>query len=368
MLLSHSRAHNFSAGPGSVPDSVLTEASQALECMKEVPLSILGVSHRSSTFTDMVDELESNMRELMGLPARFKCVLLQGGGSLQFSMIAMNFLRGSSLPAAYIDSGYWSHKAIPEARLEGEVDVIWSGKDGGYRLLPTDAELNPDRDYAYLHYASNETVEGLQFFREPVCSKQTPRICDMSSDFLARPVDVDQYAMIYAHAQKNLGPSGVTVCLIDEALLERCPDGLHAMLDYRKHIDMRSAYNTPPVFAIYVVLLVTRWLRDEVGGLAAMEAINRRKAAMLHRLLDHESNFYRSRALARDRSLMNVAFSLPSPKLEAEFLAKAESEGFYGLGGHRTVGGVRASLYNPVTENSVAALAGFMEDFLSRHV
>jgi phosphoserine aminotransferase len=315
----------------------------------------------------MVDELEANLRELMGLPDRFKCAFLQGGGSLQFSMIPMNFLRGQSLSAAYIDSGYWSHKAMPEAKLEGAVDEIWSGREGGYRQLPTDAELPFGKDYAYLHYASNETVEGLQFFREPICSAKTPRICDMSSDFLARPVDVDQYSMIYAHAQKNLGPSGVTICLIDEELLERCPSNLHAMLDYRKHIDMRSAYNTPPVFAIYVVLLVTRWLRDEVGGLAAMEAINRRKATLLYDVLDRSGGFYKSHALLRDRSLMNVTFNLADEALQAAFLKEAEANDLYGLGGHRTVGGLRASLYNPVTEASVAALTEFMQDFIRRH-
>lgn len=367
MLVSNSRAHNFSAGPGCVPDSVLSEASQALECMQDVPLSILGVSHRSSTFTDIVDELESNLRELMGLPARFKCAFLQGGGSLQFSMIPMNFLRGQNLPAAYMDSGYWSHKAIPEAKLEGEVDVIWSARESGYQHLPTDSELPAEQDYAYLHYASNETVEGLQFFREPLCSERTPRICDMSSDFLARPVDLDQYSMIYAHAQKNLGPSGATICLIDEALLERCPANLHAMLDYRKHIKMASAYNTPPVFSIYVVLLVTRWLLDEVGGLEAMAALNQRKASMLYKVLDESSGFYQGHARERDRSLMNVTFNLANKALESNFIQEAESAGLYGLAGHRTLGGLRASIYNPVTETSVTALTEFMQDFSRRY-
>lgn len=362
-----SRHHNFSGGPGAVPDSVLTLASRALECLPDVPLSILGISHRSREFEAIVEELDANLRHLMGLSADFECVFLQGGGSLQFSMIAMNFLRGQARPAAYIDSGYWSHKAIPEARLEGTAEVLWSGREDAYVRLPEDAELEVGRDFSYLHYASNETVEGLQFFREPACSAATPRICDMSSDFLARPVDVNRYGMIYAHAQKNLGPSGVTVCIIHRSLLERCPDGLHAMLDYRNHIRMRSAYNTPPVFAIYVVLLVTRWLRHDIGGLAAMEAINRRKAGRLYQQIAAFPEFYRCRARAADRSLMNVAFTLPAADVEQQFLDEALAAGFYGLKGHRSVGGVRASLYNPVTEASVDALCGFMNDFARRH-
>ncbi|MES2697352.1 MAG: 3-phosphoserine/phosphohydroxythreonine transaminase [Verrucomicrobiota bacterium] len=361
------RNHNFSAGPGAVPDCVLTQASQALECLPDFPLSILGISHRSTEFTDLVDELEENLRQLLGLPPEYECVFLQGGGSLQFSMIAMNFLRGQSRPAAYIDSGYWSHLAVAEARLEGPVEVVWSGEPESYTRLPTDVELDAKRDFSYLHYASNETVEGLQFFREPVCSAATPRICDMSSDFLARPLDVGRYAMIYAHAQKNLGPSGLTICVIHRSLLERCPAGLHSMLDYRNHIRMRSAYNTPPVFAIYVVLLMTRWLRNEIGGLAAMERINRSKADALYRSLAVYPDFYHCRAQQADRSLMNVAFSLPTTALEQRFVAESEAAGFYGLKGHRSVGGVRVSLYNPVTEASVSALTAFMSAFAQRH-
>lgn len=366
-MLTLKRLHNFSAGPGAVPDSVLALASQALECLPNIPLSILGVSHRSREFVAMVEELEDNLRQLIGLPADYECVFLQGGGSLQFSMIPMNFLRGQALPAAYIDSGYWSHKAIKEARLEGTAEVVWSGESDAYVRLPEDHELPADRDFSYLHYSSNETVEGLQYFREPACSAATPRICDMSSDFLARPIDVTRYGMIYAHAQKNLGPSGVSVCLIHKSLLERCPEGLHSMLDYRKHIGMHSAYNTPPVFAIYVVLLVTRWLRNDIGGLAAMEQINRRKAALLYGTLATHPEFYRCRARLADRSLMNVAFTLPTAALEQQFVTEVEDAGFYGLGGHRSIGGLRASLYNPVTEASVTALTEFMSDFAQRH-
>jgi phosphoserine aminotransferase len=360
------RCHNFSAGPGALPDSVLEEASAGLACLPDVPLSILGVSHRSRWFTDMVDEAEANVRSLMGLSDDFECLFLQGGGSLQFSMIAMNFLRGQALPAAYVDSGYWSAKSIPEARKEGAVEVLWSGKAEGYVRLPEDSVFPTDRDFAYLHYASNETVEGLQFFREPPCSAATPRIVDMSSDFFARPVDCGLYDMIYAHAQKNFGPAGVCICLLHKKLLERIPEGLHAMLDYRNHIKMRSAYNTPPVFAIYVVLLVTRWLRDEIGGLAAMEAINQEKAARLYALM-RPDGFYRCRSVPEARSLMNIAFRIADPALESIFVAEAEAAGLYGLEGHRSIGGLRASLYNPVTLEAVDALAAFMQEFERRY-
>lgn len=366
-MISCQRLHNFSAGPGAVPDQVLTTASQALECLPDVPLSILGVSHRSPEFGAMVEELEQNLRDLIGFNDDYACIFLQGGGSLQFSMIPMNFLRGQPHPAAYLDSGYWSHKAIRESAIEGPTETVWSGAADHYVRLPTDAELPTDRDFSYLHYSSNETVEGLQFFREPACSAATPRICDMSSDFLARPIDITRYGMIYAHAQKNLGPSGVTVCIIHRSLLERCSDRLPSMLDYRNHIRMGSIYNTPPTFAIYVVLLVTRWLRDDIGSLAHMEAINRRKAGTLYDVIAAHPAFYRCRAHPDDRSLMNVAFTLPAPELEARFVREALAAGFYGLKGHRSVGGLRASLYNPVTEASVTALGAFMADFAQRH-
>lgn len=341
--------------------------SEAIECLPDLPLSILGVSHRSDYFVDIVDELEANFREIIGIPETYRCVFLQGGGSLQFSMIAMNFLRKQSLPAAYIDSGYWSHKALREAALEGEVDVVWSGKDENYVRLPKSTELCPDRDFSYLHYSSNETVEGLQFFENPVCSQNTHRICDASSDFLSRPINMEEYGMIYAHAQKNLGPAGVNISIIHESLLERCPDDLHSMLDYRNHIRMKSIFNTPPVFAMYVVLLVTRWLKIEIGGLEAMQSINQRKSKKLYDLLDSCGPFYKCRTHYSARSMMNVAFRLPTVALESQFLEEAIDAGFHGLEGHRSIGGLRASLYNPVTEEAVEELTKFMKTFFERN-
>lgn len=360
------RTWNFSAGPGALPQAVLEQARDAIQQLPGAPLSVLGISHRSVWFAEMVAEVEQNLRLLIGLPSNYQIGLLQGGASLQFSMIPMNFLAGQDRPAAYVDSGYWSHKAIVEAEKEGATEVVWSGRESGYTRLPADDELQPDRRFAYLHYSSNETVEGIQFHREPAAHADTPRICDMSSDFLSRPIDADRYRMIYAHAQKNLGPAGVCICLVHDELIERAPDGLPSMLDYRNHFRMHSAYNTPPVFAIYVVLLVTRWLRDEIGGLEAMDALNRKKAAAVYQVLDAEPDFYRVRPRS-DRSLMNIAFRLPSAELEDRFRAEAEEVGIYGLEGHRSVGGLRISLYNPVSLEAVAVLASFMEHFRARH-
>ncbi len=361
------RSHNFSAGPGALPDCVLQQASEAIQRLTDLPLSVLGVSHRSPWFTNLIDELEANLRQLIGLPPEFHCLFLQGGGTLQFSMIPMNFLRGQSRPSAYLDTGYWSQKAIPEARREGTVELLWSGEATGYTRLPTPAELDASRSWSYLHYASNETVEGLQFQTEPPVHPSTARICDMSSDFLSRPFDANRYAMIYAHAQKNLGPAGVNICLVHDSLLERCSPELHAMLDYRNHIQMRSAYNTPPVFAIYVVMLVTRWLMNDVGGLAAMQHLNETKAKTIYAAIDNSGGFYRGRVARESRSLMNVAFNIHDARLETLCWQEAEQAGFYGLAGHRSVGGLRASLYNPVTVASCEALAEFLNDFRSRH-
>ena len=265
-----------------------------------------------------------------------------------------------------LHTGYWSGKAIDEARREGQVRVLWSGEAGGFRQLPRKDELNFDSEAAYLHYVSNETVEGLQFHRLPGL-EGVPRICDMSSDFLSRPFDVSRFGLVYAHAQKNLGPAGVTVAMIHDDMLRRIPEGLPSMLDYREHAAAGSIYNTAPVFAIYVTMLVTRWLRDEIGGVAAMRELNAAKAARLYTAIDDSAGFYRGHAAAKDRSLMNVAFRLPTAELEQKFLALALVAGFHGLAGHRSLGGVRASIYNAVTLEAVESLCQFMEFFRSCH-
>ena len=354
--------YNFSAGPGALPESVLDATQSAIHSIPEVSLSILGISHRSDWFRQVVDEAENNVRMLLGLPSDYHVLFLQGGSSLQFSMIPMMLLRGRPNPAEYLRTGYWSSKSIPEARREGNVRVLWDGEAQGFSRLPIEEELSFGEDASYFHYISNETVEGLQFHRIPG-RDDVLRICDMSSDFLSRPIDVDRFSMIYVHSQKNLGPAGVTLVLLRDELLQHAPDDLHTILDYRSHVAKRSIYNTPPVFAIYVTMLVTRWLRDEIGGLAAMEAINNAKATMLYQLLDESPDFYRQHAAKKDRSVMNVVFTLPTPELEQRFLQATEAAGFAGLRGHRMIGGVRASLYNAVTMDAVEALCEFMHDF-----
>jgi phosphoserine aminotransferase len=358
-------ALNFSGGPGVLPASVLAQTQQAIAEVPEIGLSLLGISHRSEWFAAVVAETERNIRQLLQLPDSYAVLFLQGGASLQFSMIPMLLLRGSGRTAEYIKTGYWSSKAIPPAQLEGDVKVVWDGEPQGYRHLPAPGELDLSPSAAYLHYASNETVEGTQFHYVPGL-EGVPRVCDMSSDFLSQPIDANRFDLMYAHAQKNLGPAGVTIVILRHELLQHVPDGLPEYLDYRTHLAARSIYNTPPVFAIYVMLLVTRWLRDEIGGLAKMADINRDKAALLYRAIDDSAGFYQGWADIKDRSLMNVVFRLPSVELEAKFLQQAEVEGFSGLAGHRSLGGIRASIYNAMTLEAVQSLAGFMQNFLQQ--
>lgn len=357
--------HNFSAGPGALPECVLRETQESISEVPGTGLSVLGISHRSKWFGEVIEEAEEHFRALLNLSKDYHVLFLQGGSTLQFSQIPMTLLRGSPHAAEYLHTGYWSGKSIPEAQREGPVKVVWSGESCRFRRLPTEAELTLSRDAAYLHYISNETVEGLQFHRL-LGHEGVPRICDMSSDFLSRPIDVTKYSLIYAHAQKNLGPSGVTVVVVHDDIVRRTPEGLPSMLDYRCHAAAHSVYNTPPVFAIYVTMLVARWLRRDIGGLAAMDAINRAKGARLYAAVDASEGFYRGSAPLADRSLMNVVFDLPTPALEQEFLREADDAGFYGLDGHRTRGGIRASLYNAVTPAAVEKLTAFMADFRAR--
>jgi len=356
---------NFSAGPGALPEPVLQAARDAIEEVPELGISVLGVSHRSDWFRQVVLECEQHARALLQLPDSTHVLLLQGGSSLQFSMIPMLLLRGRKQPAEYLDTGYWSAMAIPEARHEGAVRVLWSGREKGYRRLPSDAELAFSEQASYLHYVSNETVEGLQFKRV-LGHDGVPRVSDMSSDFLSGPIDVERFDLIYAHSQKNLGPAGVTLVVLKDQLLEHEPSDLPTILDYRPHAERHSIYNTPPVFAIYAVLLVLRWLRFEVGGLTEMSAINSAKAERLYRCIDADPDFYQPRAATSDRSKMNAVFNLPTPDLQERFIREAEQAGLLGLTGHRSLGGVRVSLYNGVTLEAVEILCGFMDAFRER--
>ena len=356
---------NFSGGPGALPAVVLEQASQAVLALPETGVSVLGMSHRSDWFRAVLDEAESNLRGLLHIPPGYHLLFLQGGSSLQFCMLPMNYLRHSGRVAEYLLTGYWSRKASLEASLEGSVRIPWQGGAHGYRRLPAPQELELAADAAYLHYVSNETVEGLQFSYVPGLPG-VPLVCDMSSDILAAPMEVGRYAFIYAHAQKNLGPAGVTIVIMSEDFPAPAP-ALPSMLDYRTHIEARSLYNTPPVFAIYVLLLVTRWLRREIGGLEAMAAINRAKARLIYEALEAAPGFYLPRSAPGSRSLMNVAFSLPSAQQEAHFLAAALEGGFLGLQGHRSIGGMRVSLYNGVSLPAATSLAAWLRDYAQRH-
>lgn len=357
---------NFSGGPGALPETVLNQVQDSIIAVPEVGLSILGISHRSAWFAAVIEEAENNVRDLLGLPTNYHVLFLQGGATQQFSMVPMSFLAGRTHPAEYLHTGYWSGKAFPEARREGPVKVLWSGESGGFRELPGDEELQFSPDAPYIHYVSNETVEGLQFHRL-LGRDDVPRVIDMSSDFLSRPADHEKFSLIYAHAQKNLGPAGVTIVVVKDEFLDGVNPDLPGFLDYRTQIESHSIYNTPPVFAIYVVLLVTRWLRDDIGGLALMDKINQEKAALLYQALDNNSDFYRARAATADRSLMNVAFNLADPELEPRFLAEAEEAGFSGLEGHRSIKGLRASLYNGLELSAVEELVAFMDSFRRQH-
>lgn len=357
---------NFSAGPSALPEKVLLEASKAVKVLPETGVSVLGMSHRSAWFRDVLDEAEDNLRKLLEIPDNYYVIFLQGGSSLQFSMLPLNFLRGTCGYAEYIISGYWSAKAFTEGKFGGKTHVVWDGKDTGYTSLPELNDLHLSPDAAYLHYVSNETVEGLEFPWVPGL-KNVPLVCDMSSSLLASPVEIDKYAFTYAHAQKNLGISGVTVCILQDEFVRRADKTLPGMLSYHSHIQARSVFNTPPVFSIYVLMLVTRWLRDEIGGLAAMGAINRQKADLIYGALDTDPGFYRVRGQRLFRSTMNIVFSLPNPTLEHLFLEAALVEGFHGLEGHRSLGGVRVSLYNAVSLDAARALSTWLIEFLHRH-
>jgi phosphoserine aminotransferase len=363
------RIYNFSAGPATLPPSVLEEAQRDLLALPGVGASALEISHRSPWFTGVIQDAEANLRALLRIPDGYQVVFCQGGATQQFSMSAMNFLRGRDAAADFVITGSWGGKALAEAQKEGEVRTAWSGKEGGFVRVPTDDELagSLDPEAAYVHVTSNETIQGVAFHGEPSVSAHVPLFADMSSDFCSRPVDVGRYGLIYAGSQKNAGPAGVTIAVVRDDLLASIPDGLPTMLDYRTFTEHGSMYNTPPVFSIYIVMLVTRWLRDEVGGLEAQLDINRAKAGMLYDAIDGSDGFYRGHAAPDSRSLMNVTWRLPTVDLERTFVRGAAAQGMAELKGHRSVGGIRASIYNAMPLEGARALARFMEAFATTH-
>lgn len=357
------RIHNFNPGPAALPVPVLEEIRSEFLDYRGSGMSVLEMSHRSRWFEDIIGEAVERTRRLLALGPEFHVLFLQGGASLQFSMIPMNFAP-PGVPVDYMDTGTWASKAIKEARILGKnVRVAASSGDRGYCYIPSGFPL--ETDAGYVHLTSNNTIKGTQWAEFPSFGK-TPIIGDMSSDFLSRPFDPSPFGAIYAGAQKNIGPAGVTVAVIREDMLRLIPEGLPTMLDYRTFVDSNSLYNTPPCFAIYAVGLVLKWIEDEIGGLQAIADRNRLKARLVYQVID-ESAFYHGTADRDSRSLMNVTFRLPSEDLEKRFVQQALAAGLVGLKGHRSVGGCRASLYNAVEIQSAEALAGFMRDFESKN-
>jgi len=364
-MTSAKRVHNFNAGPSVLPDSVLEKAQYELLDYQGCGMSVMEMSHRSKEFESIIQAAEADLRELMGIPANYKVLFLQGGASLQFAMLPMN-LRPAGASADYIITGAWSKTAAKEGAKLGATRTAFSAESEGFKRLPAAAELLLDPEAAYVHFCHNETIHGVEFKHEPVTTSGVPLICDMSSDFLSQPVDVAQYAMIYAGAQKNAGPAGVVVAIIRDDMLTRVPEKLPVMLDYKLMADNGSLYNTPPCFSIYMVGLVLKWLK-ELGGLAAMEKINQEKAGLVYGAIDQSGGFYRGHAVPAARSIMNIPFRMPSEELEDLFVKDAKKAELIGLKGHRSVGGLRASLYNALSVSSAKTLTQFMAEFQRKH-
>jgi len=359
MATTTTRIFNFSAGPAVLPVEVLEEAQQNLLALPGVGMSVLEISHRSPTFDDIIQGCEADIRALAGIPDNYRVLFLQGGASLQFSMVPMNLLPAGG-SADYINTGAWSQKAIKEAKRVGTVKVAASTEGEKFARVPRQSELQLDPNAAYVHMTSNNTIFGTEFTDLPEVG-HVPLVSDTSSDMFSRPIDVTKHALIYAGAQKNLAPAGVTLVIIRDDMVTRSPSTLPTMLNYSVHVENQSMYNTPPVFAIYIMRLVMKWLLKQ-GGLAAIDKHNARKAAKLYGEIDR-TGFYKGHAQKDSRSRMNVTFRLPSEELEKKFAKEATAAGLDGLKGHRSVGGMRASLYNAFPEAGVDALVGFMQEF-----
>jgi phosphoserine aminotransferase len=353
------RIFNFAAGPAILPLPVLEEAQRDLVALPGLGMSVMEISHRSKTFEGILAKAEADMRTLAGIPPNYKVVFLQGGASTQFSMVPMNILSPGAT-ADFIITGDWGKKALKDAKKVGATHVAASTEEGGFKRVPSQSELKLTSGAAYVHMTSNETIHGVQFHSVPDVGT-TPLVNDSSSDIFSRPIDIAKYGLIYAGAQKNLGPSGVTVVIVREDLLARSQDALPTMWNLKTQAENGSMYNTPPTFGIYILGLVMKWLVG-MGGLSAIQTVNERKAALLYAELDR-SGFWKPHADKDSRSRMNVTFRLGSEDLETKFAKEATAAGLDGLKGHRSVGGIRASIYNAFPEAGVQALVDFMKDF-----
>ena len=358
------RVFNFSPGPAVLPLAVLEQAQRELVSLSGYGMSVLEMSHRSPGFLDVLASAKRLLKELLAIPDNYQVFFLQGGSRLQFSMVPMNLLRGQTHAADYLLTGSWSKMARDEAKREGTVRVVWDGKATNYDRLPRPDELKLNPDAAYVYLCSNETIQGVQFQTD--LETKAPLVCDASSDFLHRPLQIEKYGLVYACAQKNAGPAGVTAVIIRDDLLKRSQDNLPGYLNYANHVKEDSLYNTPPTFAIYLMNLVLQWLKDDVGGLDKMRQLNREKAKLLYDVIDQSGGFYRGHAQPANRSLMNVTFRLPNEALEKEFVKEGEERSLDGLKGHRSVGGIRASIYNAMPREGVEELAQFMREFQKR--
>ncbi len=358
------RRYNFNAGPSALPLEVLDHAQTELLSYQQLGMSIMEFSHRSKEYQKIHDGANELLRELLDIPDNYEVLFLQGGASLQFSMIPMNFLTDGT-KGNYILTGSWSEKALKEAEKVGSTSIGGSSKEAEYRRIPEFNTIHYSDQDAYVHLTSNNTIHGTQWKEFPE-RHNTNFIADMSSDILSRSLPIEQFGLIYAGAQKNLGPAGVTVVIVKKDMLQNIPNNLPTMLDYRTHVDKNSLYNTPPSFAIYMLSLVLEWTKNQ-GGIQAIEKINAKKTNLLYDTIDGSNGFYSGTAEKTSRSSMNVTFTLPGKELEELFLQEAEEEGFVGLKGHRSVGGCRASIYNAVPIESVQALSDFMHNFHHKH-
>ncbi|MDH3349592.1 MAG: 3-phosphoserine/phosphohydroxythreonine transaminase [Desulfobulbaceae bacterium] len=352
------RIYNFSPGPATLPYSVLEEAAVDIVNFKNKGIGLIELSHRSKEFMAVADKTEALIRELLEVPNNYKVLFLQGGASSQFYTIPMNLLGGGK-KATYLNTGTWAKKAIKEAKLFGDIDVPFSSEEASFNRVPRHDEYTVNQESEYLYFVSNNTIYGTQFHEMPTAD--TMLISDMSSDIMSRPLDVSKFGIIYAGAQKNMGPAGVTIVIIRDDLLDRAPENTPTMLRYKTHADKGSMFNTPPCFSIYCVGRVMQWLKD-LGGLKVMEKMNLEKATLLYNAID-ATDFYRGHAEKESRSLMNISFNLPTPELEKQFIAEAEQIGLNGLKGHRSIGGCRASIYNAFPKEGVEKLVHFMEKF-----
>ena len=353
------KIYNFSAGPAMLPEAVMRKAQAEFLDFQGSGSGMLELSHRGKFFQPVIDRAEANTRELLGISDDYAVIFVQGGASMQFAMLAMNLLNGGT--ADYVDTGVWSSKAAKEAKLFGNVNIVASSKESKYDHIPAVSEWKQTPGAAYLHITTNNTIAGTQYMNMPTAPAGVPLIADMSSDIMSRAFDVNKFGMFYAGAQKNLGPSGVALVVIRKDLAARTRDNVPTMLRYSTYIDEGSMFNTPPTFAIYILALITDWLKEH-GGIAAMEKVNDAKAKLLYDFLD-ESSFYASPVAKADRSRMNVVFRTPNADLDAKFVSEATAAGLTQLKGHRLVGGCRASIYNAMPVEGVQALIDFMKKF-----